>query len=135
MVIHVRQHDLFHREGNDLLCEMPIPVDLAVLGGEVEVPTPDGPVALKIEPGTGTGQTLRLRGHGVRAVDGYGKGDLHVRVVVEVPVSLNSRQKKAAKDLHEALTQDNYPIMGKLRERAQAFYRRKQEVEKLGADK
>ena len=94
VVMHVREHPLFERHGDDLLCTVPIPFETAALGGDVEVPTVDGFAKLRISAGTPSGKLLRLRNKGVRCVDGRGCGDLHVRVVVEVPVKLSSKQKK-----------------------------------------
>ena len=125
VVLHVRPHELFHREGNDLICEVPIPADVAALGGEVAVPTLDGNSTLRIEPGTGTGRVFRLRGQGVPSVDGRGRGDLHVRVVVEVPRDLNARQRKALREFQAAGHPDNYPLCREFAERARKFANRR----------
>jgi len=92
--VHVRPHPIFQREGNDLLCEVPISFGTAVLGGEVEVPTLDGRVNLKIPPETQSNKLFRLRGKGVKPVRGGPRGDLLCRVTVETPVKLNKRQKE-----------------------------------------
>jgi molecular chaperone DnaJ len=93
VVLHVRRHELFQREGDDLLCEVPISFVQAALGTELQVPTLAGPAHIKIPPGTQSGTVFRLKGKGVRNVQGYGAGDLHARVVVEVPTRLNSAQR------------------------------------------
>jgi molecular chaperone DnaJ len=92
-VLHVKEHDIFQREGDDLICEVPIKFTEAALGAEIEVPTLTEPAVIRIPPGTQTGAVFRLKGRGVKNVQGYGHGDLHVRVTVEVPTKLNSAQK------------------------------------------
>ena len=95
--ISVRPHALFTREGADLACEVPLAFSTAVLGGEVEVPTLDGRVTLKIPAETQTGKVFRLRGKGVKPVRGTGAGDLLCRVEVETPVNLTREQKELLK--------------------------------------
>jgi molecular chaperone DnaJ len=127
VILHVRPHDIFHREeGTDILCEVPVPMHIAALGGDVDVPTPEGFARLRIEPGTESGRMFRLRGKGVPSVDGYGHGDLHVRVVVEVPSHLSSKQKKALKDFSDTCADDNYPATQKLRARGEEFFKAKE---------
>jgi molecular chaperone DnaJ len=92
--VHMREHKLFVRDGRDLHCEIPISFADAALGGELEVPTLDGRVKLKIPAETQTGKLFRLRGKGVTSVRGGGAGDLLCRVVVETPVQLTRRQKE-----------------------------------------
>jgi len=85
MVVEVKPHPLLRREGNDLELEVPVTVPEAVRGATVTVPTPDGDVALRIPPGTQSGRRLRLRGKGVPRLHGGERGDLYVRVMVQVP--------------------------------------------------
>ncbi len=92
--ISVRQHEIFQRDGTDLYCEVPVDFVDAALGGELEVPTLDGRVKLKVPPETQTGKLFRLRGKGVTSVRGGATGDLMCRVVVETPVNLTSKQKE-----------------------------------------
>jgi len=134
VILHVKSHDLFQREATELLCEVPVPVHVAALGGEVNVPTLDGFATVKIEAGTESGKVYRLRGKGVPNVDGYGRGDLHVRILVEVPTRLNSRQKKALKDFSDTCEDENYPSGQALRERANAFFKAKQDVNKAKSE-
>ena len=101
--IHVREHSLFKREGRNLYCEVPISIVDAILGGEIEVPTLDGRVKLKIPPETQTDRVFRLRGKGVASVRGGGPGDLLCRVVLETPVNLNAEQKELLRQLQESL--------------------------------
>src|SRR3990167_2463090 len=86
VVVNVREHSIFQRDGKHLYCEVPISFADAALGGELEVPTLDGRVKLKIPEGTQTGKMFRLRGKGVAPVRGGGAGDLMCKVVVETPV-------------------------------------------------
>jgi molecular chaperone DnaJ len=98
VILHVKAHEIFHRDGDDLLCEVPISFTIAALGGEIEVPTLDGKAQIKIPAGTQTGGVFRLRGQGIRNVHGHGHGDLHVQVTVEVPARLNADQRAKLKE-------------------------------------
>lgn len=93
VVLHVRPHELFQREGDDLYCEVPISFVQAALGADIEVPTLHGRASIAIPAGTQNGTVFRLKGKGVKNVQGYGWGDLHVRVSVEVPTRLNAAQR------------------------------------------
>ena len=99
----VRQHNIFERDGKNLYCEVPITFVDAALGGELEVPTLDGRVKLKIPAETQTGKLFRLRGKGVKPVRGGSVGDLLCRAVVETPVKLNKRQKALLEQFQESL--------------------------------
>ena len=125
VILHVRPHDIFQRKEGDVYCEVPVPFDLAALGGDIQVPTIDGYAMLKIPPGTESGRIFRLRGKGVTRLDGYGKGDQHVKILIEVPANLSGQQKRLLKELRDSSTDSNYPLLQRLRERADAFYRRK----------
>lgn len=100
--IHVRQHHIFERDGNNLYCEVPINFAIAALGGEIEVPTLDGRVKLKIPAETQTGKMFRMKGKGVKSVRSSTVGDLMCRVVVETPVKLNEKQKELMEQLGES---------------------------------
>lgn len=101
--IRVRPHPIFERDGADLQCIIPISFATAVLGGQVEVPTLQGEVNLKIPPETQSGKVFRLRGKGVRPVRGSGTGDLYCRVEIETPVSLTAEQKRLLEAFNDAL--------------------------------
>ena len=101
--IAVKEHKLFKREGADLFCEVPVAFVDAALGGELEIPTLDGRVKLKIPEGTQSGRMFRLRGKGVSPVRGGGPGDMLVRVMVETPVKLNKHQKELLRDFQASL--------------------------------
>ncbi len=92
--VKVRQHAIFTREDSNLFCEVPITFSVAVLGGELDVPTLDGRVKLKIPAETQSGKVFRMRGKGIKSVHGGETGDLLCRVVVETPVNLNRKQKE-----------------------------------------
>jgi len=104
--IRVRPHPIFERDGQDLYCEVPINLVTATLGGELEVPTLDGRVKLKIPAETQSGKQFRLRGKGVRSVRGSQVGDLMCRVQVETPVNLTKRQKELLEEFNQSLQQD-----------------------------
>jgi len=105
--IHVKEHPIFHREDENLFCEVPIGFVAATLGGELEVPTLDGQVKLKIPAGTQSGKMFRLRGKGVKPVRSHVTGDLLCRVVVETPVNLTKRQKELLQEFDTALSKDS----------------------------
>ena len=107
VVISVREHEIFQRDGKHLYCEVPISYTDAALGGELEVPTLDGRVKLKIPEGTQTGKQFRLRGKGVAPVRGGGAGDLLCRVAVETPVNLSRRQRELLEELRDSLEGDS----------------------------
>lgn len=96
--VQVQEHPIFTREDAHLYCEVPIGFVTAALGGELEVPTLDGKVMLKIPPGTQTGKMFRIRGKGVKPVRGATVGDLLCRVLVETPVNLTDRQKELLRE-------------------------------------
>lgn len=102
--IQVKQHEIFTRDGANLYCEVPISFVTACLGDEIEVPTLDGKVLLKIPSETQTGKSFRLRGKGVKQVRGGPVGDLLCKVQVETPVNLTGEQKAIVEKLGEALT-------------------------------
>ena len=101
--VNVKQHDIFTREGEHLFCEVPIAFTVAALGGEMQVPTLNGKVMLKIPEGTQTGKMFRMRGKGVKPIRGTTPGDLLCRVVVETPVSLTEKQKDILREFEEAV--------------------------------
>jgi molecular chaperone DnaJ len=101
--VSVREHKIFTRDGKNLYCEVPISFTDAALGGEIEVPTLDGRVKLKIPEGAQSGKMFRLRGKGVTQVRGGGQGDLMCRVAVETPVHLNKEQKDLLRKFHDTM--------------------------------
>ncbi|MBK1641186.1 molecular chaperone DnaJ [Chromatium okenii] len=101
--IQVQAHPIFTREDNNLYCQVPISFVTAALGGELEVPTLDGKVMLKIPPGTQTSQLFRIRNKGVKPVRGGAIGDLICRAVIEVPINLNERQKELLQEFESSV--------------------------------
>jgi molecular chaperone DnaJ len=123
VVIHVREHEIFTREEDDLFCEVPISFATAALGGELKVPTLQGQALLKVPPGTQSGTQFRLRGYGVTNIDSKTKGDLRVRVLVEVPTRLNSDQRRKLEEFAESCGDDNSPMHKSFFEKAKEFFR------------
>ncbi len=122
IVIHVKAHELFERRDYNLFCEIPIKFTLAALGGSIKVPTLFGKGALKIPPGTQSGTTFRLRGQGVPHLRGSGKGDLLVKVQVEVPTKLNSDQKEKLEAFADACGDPGNPMSDSFVEKAKKFF-------------
>src|SRR3569623_1908238 len=106
--VKVKEHPIFTREESNLYCEVPISFITAALGGELDVPTLDGRVKLKIAAETQSGQLFRLRGKGVRSVHGGDVGDLMCRVVVETPVKLNEKQKTLLRECDASLKEKEH---------------------------
>ena len=104
--VHVKDHAIFQRDGNDLFCEVPVSLVTASLGGELEVPTLDGRVKLKVPEETQSGKLFRLRGKGVKSVRSGVTGDLLCRVSVETPVNLTKKQKELLQELDASLMED-----------------------------
>lgn len=101
--VHVKAHDIFERDGNNLYCEVPLSFVTAALGGEIEVPTLNGKVKLKVSPETQTGRMFRLRGKGVKSVRSNSTGDLMCKVVLETPVNLSNKQKELLSEFEKSM--------------------------------
>jgi molecular chaperone DnaJ len=124
VVVHVRPHELFARHGDDLLCEVPISFSVAALGGEIEVPTLNGPAKLKIPAGTQSSTVFRLRGKGMPNVHGHGHGDQHVRVIVEVPSRLTRDLRQKLEEFAALANDEAYPQRKSFLEKAKRFFSR-----------
>lgn len=122
IIIYVLDHELFQRQGDDILCEMPISFIDASLGGGVDVPTLDGRVKLKIPSGTQSGKIFRIRGKGIARLHGYGRGDQYVRVIVEVPTRLSEEERKLLKKLSEAGKDRIFPQSYGFIQKAKKFF-------------
>jgi molecular chaperone DnaJ len=94
VVVQVREHAIFSREDTEILCDLPISITQAALGATIDVPTLDGPVKMKVPAGTQGGKVFRLKGKGIPALQGSGRGDQHVRVFVETPTHLSKEQRE-----------------------------------------
>ena len=110
VVLHVREHALFARDGNDVVCDVPIGFSHAALGAEIDVPTPHGKVKMKVPAGTQSGNVFRLKGKGVPDVRGYGHGDALVRVVVETPKKLSAKQRELLEEFARLSGEEVHPI-------------------------
>ena len=122
VVVHVQEHKIFQRDEDNLYCEVPIPFSVATLGGEVPVPTLEGRANLKVPAGTQSGQMFKLRGKGVVHVNGRERGDLLVRIMVEVPTRLNAEQRAKLQEFAELCGEENTPLGKSFFERAKEFF-------------
>lgn len=122
VVIHIAQHRIFERDGRDLHCEVPLPFATAALGGKIPVPTLGGPVDLKIPPGTQSASVFRMKGHGMPVLQSSAKGDLFIRVEVEVPTKLNGDQRKKLEEFAELCGDHNTPLHKSFYEKLKEFF-------------
>jgi molecular chaperone DnaJ len=110
IVLHVKEHPFFDREGNDLHCVIPISFSQAALGAEIMVPTMEGEHLLKIPEGTQSGATFRVRHKGVPVVNSHGKGDLFVEIKLQTPNKLSKRQRELLQELEGLARVENKPV-------------------------
>ena len=108
VVVHVREHEFFRRDGLNLFCEIPVNFTTLALGGDIQVPTLDGDENVRVPAGAQTGTTLRLRGRGMPDVNGHGRGDLFATVQVQTPTKLTKQQRHLLEQLAEALPQEQF---------------------------
>jgi len=108
VVVHVHEHEFFRRDGNNLFCEVPVHFTTVALGGEILVPTLDGSEKVKIDEGTQTGTTLRLRHKGMPDVSGRGRGDLFATIQVQTPKKLTKDQRRLIEELAQALPKEKF---------------------------
>ena len=126
VVINLKEHSVFQREGNDLHCEMPLSFSTAALGGEIAIPTLDGEAMIKIPAETQTGQVFRLRGKGIKGVRSSSHGDLLCHMVIETPVRLTERQKELLREFEEINKNDgdrHNPRAKSFMEKVREFFR------------
>ena len=120
LVLHVKEHPFFERQGNDLHCVVPISFTQAALGAEIKVPTLEGENVLKVPDGTQSGQVLRIKNKGVPVLNGHGRGDLFIEVRVQTPIKLNKRQRELLEELQGTTPIENKPqsrsILGKMKD-------------------
>jgi len=123
VVIHLKEHPVFKRDGDDLHCEMPISFATAALGGEVEIPTLDGHAKIRIPVETQSGKVFRLRGKGIKGVRSQSPGDLLCHMIVETPVNLSERQRELLREL-ESLSpgRNNNPRAQSFMDKVKAFF-------------
>ena len=110
VVLHVRDHSIFRREGNDVVCEVPISFAQAALGTELDVPTVEGKVMMKIPSGTQSGAVFRLKGKGAPDVRGYGRGDALVQVLIETPKKLSAKQRELLEEFARISGEEVHPM-------------------------
>lgn len=123
VVIHIKEHSIFHREADDLYCDVPIPFSVAALGGEIDVPTLEGKAHLKVPAGTQSGQMFKLRGKGITNVNGRSHGDLFARLIVEVPSRLNPEQRRKLEEFAALCGDENTPMRKSFFDRAKEFFK------------
>jgi molecular chaperone DnaJ len=123
VVIHIKEHKIFQREGDNLYCEVPIPFTTAALGNEVPVPTLEGKAHLKVPAGTQSGQVFRLRSKGIININGRDRGDLLARLIVEIPSHLNAEQRRKLEEFAALCGEENTPLRKSFFERAKEFFR------------
>ncbi len=129
VVLHVREHDVFTRQDDDLSCNVHVSPVVAALGGEIEIPTPDGFARIKLPAGTPNGKVFRLREKGMPSLEG-GIGDLHVRIDIEVPSHLSSKQKRALEEFASLASSDNFPDAAKQGKAIETFFARRDALRK-----
>ncbi len=122
VVLSIRSHEFFDRDGYNLRCVIPISFPQAVLGAEIEIPGIEGTVNLKVPEGTQSGRELRVRGHGVPFLNEKGKGDLIVKVVVEIPRKLTRAQRELVIELAKSLSTENKPSSPSLIEKVKDLF-------------
>jgi molecular chaperone DnaJ len=122
VVLHVTAHEIFQRDGDDLLCEVPVGFVQAALGADIEVPTLDGKAGIRVPPGTQPGTMFRLKGKGVKNIQGYGYGDLHVRIHVEVPTHLSSVQTAKLREFADLCNGKESPLSQSFFEKAKKLF-------------
>ena len=130
VVLGVRDSDIFEREGLDLGVDVPVSPITAALGGEVEVPTPEGMATLKIPAGTPNGKLFRLRGKGVPNLRGGSAGDLTARIVIEVPANLDRKQRAALEEFQKLAKDSTYPEAQSLANKVKVFYSHRDKLRK-----
>ncbi|RJP23534.1 MAG: molecular chaperone DnaJ [Candidatus Abyssobacteria bacterium SURF_5] len=113
LMINVREHDFFKREGDNLICEVPVSFPQAALGAEIRVPTLDGKISLKIPKGTQSHHIFRVKGKGMPGLRSHGRGDLFVRAVIETPTKLNDRQRELLEEFAKISGEETQPLTKK----------------------
>ena len=125
VVFNVRAHEVFHREGDDLACAVAVSPAVAALGGDIEVPTPEGMAKIRLSPGTPSGKIFRIREKGAPSLNGRTTGDLHARVIVEPPVNLSAEQKILWQKILALEKPGNHPQAQRLAAQSAEFFKRR----------
>lgn len=119
VTVKIAPHDVFTRDGTDIICEIPVPLMTALSGGVIDVPTISGKIRIKVAPGTQSGTMMRLRGKGMPALKGGARGDELIRIMVETPSNLTKEQLATLESLN--LTEQNSPKQQEFLKRAARF--------------
>ncbi len=128
VLLKIRPHKLFKRDGANLYCRVPIPVTKAALGGEVEVPTIEGSISkVKVPAGTQTGQQFRLKGKGMSMLGSSAKGDMYIEIFVETPINLNKKQQDLIKQLGKSMGDGKAGNSGKHSPESNSFFKKARE--------
>lgn len=122
VTVHVAPHPLFERQGADVLCKVPVSFPQAALGAQIDVPTLEGRVKMKLPPGTQSGRVFRLRGKGIAVFGGAGKGDQLVEVSVEVPEKLTRKQRQLMEELAQEMGVDTHPQQASFLEKLKGLF-------------
>jgi molecular chaperone DnaJ len=122
IIVQVEQHDLFERDGNDLICEAPISFPQAALGTQLDIPTLDGKTTLKIPAGTQTHKVFRIRNKGMPSLRGRRYGDLFVRIIVETPTKLNERQRELLNEFASVSGDEVHPLTQKFLDKLKGVF-------------
>ncbi len=122
VVIHLKPHDIFQRDGDDLHCELPMAFTIAALGGEITVPTIEGKASVKIPAGTQNGTTFRLRGKGLKRLGEGSNGDLYVHVQIAVPTKMTAEQKAKLQEFAHLLGENASDMEESFFEKAKKFF-------------
>ena len=123
VVLSVQSHPVFDREENDLTCDIPVSFSQLALGSEISIPSLDGEMKLKIPAGTSSDKVFRIRGQGVPSVSGRGRGDLHIRIQVEVPKHLSAPQKEALEQFAKLCDEHTHPEGHSFIEKAKKLFK------------
>ena len=122
VVIHVKEHEIFERDGENLFCEIPVSFSTAAIGGEIHVPTLEGPAELKVPAGTQSGTVFKLRGKGMTILNNNARGDLMARLIIAVPKKLTAEQRKKLQEFAELVGEEVPPPEKSFIERAKEFF-------------
>jgi molecular chaperone DnaJ len=122
VVVHIRPHEIFVRDGDHLICELPLTFPQAALGAEVEVPVLGGKTTVTVPPGTQPGQPLRVKAKGMPHLRGRGAGDVIYRVTIEVPTRLSSRQRELLEEYQRASGDEAGPLLSSFLDRMKKLF-------------
>ena len=123
VLVYVKPHEIFERHNDDIVCEVPISMVEASLGIDVEVPTLEGKVRMKVPPGTQSGKIFRLKGKGIMSLHDHLRGDEHVRIIVETPTNLNNVQRRLLEEFAKASCEETFPKAASFIKKLKSFFK------------